>query len=238
MIKALIIDGYQTCIWTGENALEKAMEAAYAILANKYALCPFRQFSSIYLQSAREVANKLGTENPILLDDVLLFKETFAKLGLPISEESLVWFANQRWDAFSKIIYLYPEVQEVLLQLKRQFRLILCVDGCGKYEQKIMERLGLTNLFEMIIITDRYGASKSNENTWLRIISDLSLTPDEVLVIDDRPEVLVAASKCNLKIVRTRRGKYMEKENLVQPSFEIYDFQELLNGINKLEELK
>ena len=49
----------------------------------------------------------------------------------------------------------------------------------------------------------------------------------DVLVVDDRPEVLFAVSLRGLKTIRIRRGKYSYMDNIVLPTLEFNSLQKL-----------
>src|SRR3989344_9104960 len=74
MIKTLIIDGYQTCIWTEKNALEASLKVALNEVLQIRDERTVKAFESSYKKTGQDFATKMGADKPILMDDAILFK--------------------------------------------------------------------------------------------------------------------------------------------------------------------
>jgi len=249
MITTLIIDGYQTCIKTGEDDLAKAMEKAYGKIPASAMLPPFFLFLEAYQQVVVEIEAKTDADSKkirtdkvirsrdindkeikdaetiitkaILIDERVLLEKTFEKMNVKIPKEIINELADRKWTFFSESVSLYPDVLVGLRELSQRYNLILCVDGCEKYEQQVMDKLSLTPFFDRIITTDKIGLSKENPSAWNVILKELCCLKEEVLVLDDRPKVLLAAEVAGLRTVRVRRGKYRNLDNITPPDLEV-----------------
>lgn len=232
----LFIDAYQTCIETGDDALGKAFSDAFTLLSQKGAIPPeisFSVFSKECDLVYKDILKKYNVDNPILIDDSIIFKTVFQNLGIDISKEVYKSLAQEKWRFFREKISLYADTIPALNELRNDFVLILCVDGVAKYEGKIMEQLGLKEVFDFITITSEIGSSKAQERTWKEILNKYKCSAEQGIVIDDRPTVLEAASAAGLKTVRVRRGKYVIEENILTPSFEVSSLKDVVMVIKK-----
>ena len=174
-----------------------------------------------------------NVDNPILIDDAIIFKIVFQNLGIDITQEVSNKLAEEKWRFFREKILLYADTIPALNELANDFILILCIDGVAKYEEKIMEQLGLKDIFNFIIVTSEIGSSKAQEKTWKIILEKYNCSIEEGIVIDDRPSVLLTANKIGFKTVRVRRGKYAAEENIVSPSFEVASLKQAVPIIKK-----
>lgn len=102
---------------------------------------------------------------------------------------------------------LYPEVIEVLMQLKPHFRLAVISNFDGRL-RFILEHLGVSKFFAHIFISSELGADKPNSEIFRRALKIIGLRPCEVLHIGDDPERdWKAAETAGLKVFELDREK-------------------------------
>jgi putative hydrolase of the HAD superfamily len=102
---------------------------------------------------------------------------------------------------------LYPEVPDVLKQLKPRFQLAVISNFDGRL-RFILEHLGISKFFAHIFISSEIGADKPDPEIYRRALKLIDLKPNEVLHVGDDPERdWEAASAAGLSIFRLDRPK-------------------------------
>ena len=102
---------------------------------------------------------------------------------------------------------LYPEVSNVLKQLRPHFQLAVVSNFDGRL-RFILQQLGISKFFEHIFISSEIGADKPDPEIFLRALKLIGLKPSEVLHVGDDPERdWEAASAAGLSIFQLDRPK-------------------------------
>jgi putative hydrolase of the HAD superfamily len=100
---------------------------------------------------------------------------------------------------------LYPEVPDVLRELRPRFQLAVISNFDGRL-RFILEHLGITKFFTHIFISSEIGADKPDPQIYRRALNLIDLKPDEVLHVgDDLKRDWEAASAAGLSIFRLDR---------------------------------
>jgi putative hydrolase of the HAD superfamily len=89
---------------------------------------------------------------------------------------------------------LYPEVPEVLEQLRRSFQLAVISNFDGRL-RFILQHLGISNYFSYIFISSELGADKPDPEIFRHALKIMHLNADEVLHVGDDPERDWSAAK-------------------------------------------
>lgn len=101
----------------------------------------------------------------------------------------------------------YPEAELVLSQLAEDYRLGLITDGRGG-EAKL-NRLGLAEYFETVLVTPTIDSSKENPEVFERVLSTLAVPPADATYVGDDPRVdFRVPNQLGMTTVRLRRGRY------------------------------
>jgi putative hydrolase of the HAD superfamily len=82
---------------------------------------------------------------------------------------------------------VYPEVPEVLEQLRRRFQLAVVSNFDGRL-RFILQHLGISNYFSHILISSELGADKPDPEIFRRALKVMHLEASEVLHVGDDPE--------------------------------------------------
>ncbi len=131
--------------------------------------------------------------------------------------------------------------EDAVILLRRLARtgLLLGVISAGlqvKQAEKIL-RLGLYEYMtpNAIFISDQIGINKPNPKLYRRACSDLNLRPAECMVVGDNPtHDIDPPNQIGMVTVRHRRsGKYTDVDGATEPDFEIRDFMELQQILEK-----
>jgi putative hydrolase of the HAD superfamily len=102
---------------------------------------------------------------------------------------------------------LYPEVPEVLQQLRPRFQFAVVSNFDGRL-RLILQHLGISKFFPHIFISSEIGADKPDPEVFRRALKLIELKPSEVLHVgDDRERDWEAAREAGLSIFRLDRSK-------------------------------
>ena len=102
---------------------------------------------------------------------------------------------------------LYPEVVDVLNQLRNRFRLAVISNFDGRL-RLILQNLGISKYFAYIFISSEVGADKPDLEIFRRALKLMHLNVDEVLHVGDDPERdWKAAAAAGLSVFRLDRPR-------------------------------
>ena len=102
---------------------------------------------------------------------------------------------------------LYPEVVDVLDELRRRFRFAVVSNFDGRL-RIILERLGISKFFEQIFISSELGADKPDPEIFTRALKLIRLRGNEVLHVGDDPgRDWHAATRAGLSVFKLEREK-------------------------------
>jgi len=82
---------------------------------------------------------------------------------------------------------LYPEVPEVLEQLRSRFQLAVISNFDGRL-RLILQNLGISKYFDHVLISSELGADKPDPEIFRRALEIIHLDANEVLEVGDDPE--------------------------------------------------
>ena len=82
---------------------------------------------------------------------------------------------------------LYPEVSEVLEQLRPRFQLAVISDFDGRL-RFILEHIGVSKFFRHVFISSELGADKPDPEIYRRALKLIQLKPADALHVGDDPE--------------------------------------------------
>jgi putative hydrolase of the HAD superfamily len=102
---------------------------------------------------------------------------------------------------------LYPEVPEVLKQLRKRFQLAVISNFDGRL-RFILQHLGIAKYFAHVFISSELGADKPDPEIFHRALKLMHLNADEVLHVGDDPERdWKAAKAAGLSVFRLDRPR-------------------------------
>jgi len=132
----------------------------------------------------------------------------------------------------------FPEVPRTLLSLRdRGFLIYAATKGNALKQWDKLIRLGLHLIFHDVFVSEELGVEKSPE-FYSKILKRLKLSPSETVMVGDRLDKDIVASKeAGMFAVRVLKGKYAkEKQGKlvgVRADCEIRDLNELLSILDK-----
>ena len=154
----------------------------------------------------------------------------FRRLGIeppPVVKEIADAYAAQREEA----VRPFPGALETLQTLReRKVRLALVTNGNGEYQRSKVERFGLAQLFDCVIIEGEFGIGKPDERVYLHALDDLGSAPQEAWMVGDNLEWEVAAPQALgiLGIWVDSKGVGLPSSSQVRPDRIIRALPELL----------
>ena len=102
---------------------------------------------------------------------------------------------------------LYPEVPEVLQQLRPRFQLAVVSNFDGRL-RFILQNLGISKYFSNVFISSELGADKPDPEIFRRAVKVMHLDANEVLHVGDDPERdWKAAAAAGLSVFRLDRPR-------------------------------
>ena len=102
---------------------------------------------------------------------------------------------------------LYPEVIDVLKQLRPRFQLAVLSNFDGRLRM-ILEHLGISKFFSHVFVSSELGADKPDPEIFRRALKFMNLQPNEVLHVGDDPERdWKAATSAGLSVFKLERAK-------------------------------
>ncbi len=140
--------------------------------------------------------------------------------------ERLVGLWNKNW----LLAMPFPEAIEVLSKLKEKFKLGLISNTDGFSVEKVMEKFGLGQYFDLILLSYKEGMVKTDNEFYQKVFEGLGVTADECVAVGDSIESdVVAARNANVEVFLVDRKGRRDFEN------KILNLRELLNRFKIVE---
>ena len=123
-----------------------------------------------------------------------LFTGVITHFGLPFGvAETLL--ADYR-DGFPHSCLLFPDAVQTLSCLRASgLSLGLITNGSLRMQSRKVECLGLSSLFDTILISDAEGVSKPDREIFHRALDRLNTNPAQAVFVGDHPEVDIAGAR-------------------------------------------
>lgn len=124
----------------------------------------------------------------------------------------------------------YPNVFDTLLSLKdKNYRLAIVTNKPFAFVEPILEGLGLSDLFELILGGDSLAEKKPSSAPLLYVCNTLEVEVKACVMVGDSKNDMLAANACGMQSVGVAYGyNYGEKIDVYAPTVVINDFAELL----------
>ena len=188
MIKAIFFDAAGTLIH-----LSKSVGYHYALTGERVGLLVDAAASDrAFADSWKKMPARPAIEGPREDDD----KGWWRALVNHVIDEVAPGIRELDRDAFFEVAYshfaetgvweLYPEVIEVLAQLRSRFDLAVVSNFDGRL-RVILEQLGVTQFFSHIFLSSELGADKPDPLIYERALKLSGLAPNETLHVGDDP---------------------------------------------------
>jgi len=136
--------------------------------------------------------------------------------GLPISMYKEVWDNKQKY-TLEALSSLQPSSQlQVCLKLLTTggYKIACCSNSIRKTVLTVLSKLGIIEYFDLIISNEDVKNSKPHPEMYWKAISVMECLPEEVLIVEDSPYGLLAASRSKAHIMRVGSPKEVTYNNI------------------------
>ena len=209
MIRAIFFDAAGTLFH-----LTKTVGDHYAYVGREVGLdLDAQKLESAFHAAWKQMPRRRAIDGPRENDD----KEWWRELVGHVFHQVAPWLSEFDRDNFFEIAYehfaepgvweLYPEVPEVLEQLRTRFQFAVISNFDGRL-RFILQHLGISKYLAHVFISSELGADKPDPEIFRRALATLHLKADEVLHVGDDPERdWKAAVAAGLKVFRLDRPR-------------------------------
>jgi putative hydrolase of the HAD superfamily len=209
MIKAIFFDAVGTLFH-----LTATVGHHYALVGSEVGLTlDAHQLDGAFYSAWKKMLRRAAIVGPRENDDKGWWHElvdlVLAQVAPSLSEFDRDNFFEVAYEHFagSGVWELYPEVPNVLEQLRPSFQLAVISNFDGRL-RFILQHLGISKFFMHVFISSEIGADKPDPEIYRRALKLIDLKPNEVLHVGDDPERdWEAASGAGLSIFRLDRPK-------------------------------
>jgi putative hydrolase of the HAD superfamily len=240
-IRALIFDINGTLI---DIETDERMEQAYRAIGHflTYQGIKLRrgEVLNLYFQIMKEQFAR-NTEAYPEFDVVAIWREVLERhasdftRSLPSEKlrQMPLFLAELHRGISRKRLSLFPQVQEVLNQLKTRYRLAVVSDAQSAYALPELRALGLHEYFDPIIISGDYGYRKPDARLFQKALDHLQIRPDQAVFIgNDCYRDIFGSRQLGMKTVLFRHLQDITCPNDAEPDYIIREFPELTRAVS------
>jgi putative hydrolase of the HAD superfamily len=147
--------------------------------------------------------------------------------------EQLPGFLAETHRAASRFkLQRYPGVETTIRQLHKKYHLAIISDAQSAYAIPELHAVGLSGLFDPIIVSGDYGYRKPDPRLFTAALTSMKMDPAEVLYVgNDMYRDVHGAQRLKMKTVFFKSNQGMQEKEGVKPDYVIYNFPELLNAV-------
>ena len=117
------------------------------------------------------------------------------------------------------LIELYPGVEEMLRRLRKNYRMAVVTDGMAAMQRRKTAALKLENKVDEIIYCWELQAPKPAPAGFLTAMQKLAVTPEDTIIIGDRPDHdLAAAFTIGCRAIRIESARFAHLPTPGHPS--------------------
>ena len=209
VIKAILFDAAGTLFF-----LTKTVGEHYALVGRNLGLkLDATQLDRAFHTAWKQMPKRPASDGPRENDDKGWWRELVGR----VFDQVLPSLGELDRDNFFEVAYehfaepgvweLYPEVSEVLKQLRQRFQLAVISNFDGRL-RLILQHLGISNYFSYIFISSELGADKPDPEIFRRALKVMHLDANEVIHVGDDPERdWKAAAAVGLSVFRLDRPR-------------------------------
>ena len=209
MIRAILFDAAGTLFF-----LTKTVGDHYAYVGREVGLeLDAQKLESAFHAAWQQMPRRPAIDGPRKNDDKGWWRElvchVFDQVAPSVSEFDRDNFFEVAYEHFAEagVWELYPEVPEVLKQLRPRFQLAVISNFDGRL-RLILQHLGISKFFSQVFISSELGADKPDPEIFRRALKIMHLNGDEVLHVGDDPERdWKAAAVAGLLVFRLNRPR-------------------------------
>ena len=190
---------------------------------------------------AKGLGIEISPENNELLKGLSRTKslEKIFELGgkQPLSEEQMLELTDKKNKHYRTLLKdlsngdILPGVSIFINECK-QAGLPLAVGSASKNAPLILDRLGLTNAFEIIIDGNQVEQSNPDPEVFLKAAQQMNIEPNQTIVFEDAISGVEAANRGGFFSVGVGDVEHLSHANAVIPNLREFTLQQLQNLVN------
>lgn len=131
------------------------------------------------------------------------------ELGLAevgIADSGLASRLSDMFSAARKSLYRpYADVESMLNQLASEYQLGLITNGVADLQWSKLERAGLVDAFQPVVISSEVGIGKPDAGAFQAALGQLRCRPEQVLLVEDSPRNIEGARKLKMQTILLAR---------------------------------
>jgi putative hydrolase of the HAD superfamily len=132
-----------------------------------------------------------------------------------------------------KRLSLFPQVLEVLNQLKEHYLLAVVSDAQSAWALPELRAVGLHEYFDPVVISGDYGYRKPDARLFQTALDRLQVLPSQAIFIgNDCYRDIFGARQLGIKTILFRRTQDPTRPNETEPDYLIREFAELARALN------
>ena len=209
MTRAILFDAAGTLFF-----LTKTVSYHYAYVGREVGLeLDAQQLESAFYTAWQQMPRRPAIDGPRQNDDKGWWRDlvghVFDQVAPSVNELDRDNFFEVAYEHFAEpsVWELYPEVPEVLKQLRPRFQLAVISNFDGRL-RFILQHLGISNYFSYIFISSELGADKPDPEIFRRSLKVMHLDANDVLHVGDDPKRdWKAAKEAGLLVFQLDRPK-------------------------------
>jgi putative hydrolase of the HAD superfamily len=209
VIRAILFDAAGTLFF-----LTKSVGDHYAYVGREVGLdLEAQKLESAFHAAWKQMPRRPAIDGPRENDDTAWWRElvgrVFDQLAPSLSKLDRDNFFEVAYEHFAEagVWQLYPEVPEVLEQLRPRFQLAVVSNFDGRL-RFILQHLEISKYFAHVFISSELGADKPDPEIFRRALNLMHLNTDDVLHVgDDRERDWQAATAAGLSVFRLDRPR-------------------------------
>ena len=209
MIRAILFDGAGTLFF-----LTKTVGDHYAYVGREVGLdLDAQKLERAFHAAWKQMPQRPAIDGPRENDDKGWWRElvghVFNQVAPSLSELDRDNFFEVAYEHFAEagVWELYPEVAEVLEQLRSRFQLAVISNFDGRL-RFILQHLGISKYFSHVFISSELGTDKPDPEIFRRAVTIMHLNANEVLHVGDGPKRdWKAAEAAGLSVFRLDRPR-------------------------------
>lgn len=214
------------------EVIRSTTAVVYPLFAERYTQISLETFYRAFRESFDEAA-RLREEEQREVSAHERFHLFFHKLQIAVTPETdpfLSSLLDAHMGCLADAVHAPPERVELLEWLRPRYQLGLISNfDHGPTARQILDRTGMTSLFDLILISDELGQRKPHAAIFEMACRALRIRPQEAIFIGDSPGIDVAGAKAvGMAVIwLNRRGEHLD-ESIPPPD----------HTVSRLEEIK
>lgn len=211
---------------------ETAEYKVFEYLQNFLKIVSWEKFYRVYSLSKSEIKKNLG-HIAASHNRYLYIQRTLENLGTCFNPSLVLEATSLYWRHVIKQMNLFPNVLNILKQLKRyHYKTCIISDLTADIQIKKLIKLNISKYIDYLITSEEAGTDKPLPNQLKLALNKLGLDKDEVIIVGNNPKTDIELARRNriTSVLYDHHGDHKRKRHCAD--FYITDFSKLSNIIN------